>query len=436
MSWQNALILFIFVVVCGFIAYWGDLLGRRMGKRRLSLFGLRPRYTAIVTTTITGMLIAIMTIALLAALSSEFRYMIRRGADVVHDYKIARHKYMAALDELNAQKRITAAARSEAESAVLQRDRLADEIASITKDLKRLKADLHLKEAALVQAERNLASAKGDLTSAHREIVARRKDIERRKAEIASLEARRDRLIENTRRYLSSILDPRFKALRERRVIFGRGEELARKVIDCSQPTGQIKSDIMALLSEADQNARKAGSTEGKNKRAIEILPKSMTDAAGRERFLSESENIQAIAEQIAAGSGSVVALIFSVGNSIEAEQALVDIQLYHNQHVYSAGQEVASTVIDGSASRGEVFGQITSFLRSQVRPAAMEKGIIPASDEGGQPSVGQMSGDQILDLVEQLKAVGKTMRIKALAADETWSAGPLMLRMVVDDIP
>ena len=54
----TALVVLFLLAVCGLIAYIGDLLGRRMGKKRLSAFGLRPKHTAILFTIVTGVLIA------------------------------------------------------------------------------------------------------------------------------------------------------------------------------------------------------------------------------------------------------------------------------------------------------------------------------------------------------------------------------------------
>src|SRR3712207_8674593 len=48
----------LLLALCGFIAYIGDLLGRRLGKQRLSVFGMRPKHTAILLTIVTGALIA------------------------------------------------------------------------------------------------------------------------------------------------------------------------------------------------------------------------------------------------------------------------------------------------------------------------------------------------------------------------------------------
>ncbi|HEY0797614.1 MAG TPA: DUF3084 domain-containing protein [Candidatus Baltobacteraceae bacterium] len=56
-------------VLAGFIAYLGDRVGHQVGRRRLTLFGLRPKYTSTIVAVGTGMFIAfaVMVIALAAS---------------------------------------------------------------------------------------------------------------------------------------------------------------------------------------------------------------------------------------------------------------------------------------------------------------------------------------------------------------------------------
>lgn len=52
------------LVVSAWIAFLGDKIGTRIGKKRLSVFGMRPKKTAILMTMFTGMLITITTLLL------------------------------------------------------------------------------------------------------------------------------------------------------------------------------------------------------------------------------------------------------------------------------------------------------------------------------------------------------------------------------------
>ena len=61
------------VVTGGAIAVIGDRVGSRVGKKKLSLFGLRPRHTSVIVTIVTGVLITTLTFAVLAAASENVR---------------------------------------------------------------------------------------------------------------------------------------------------------------------------------------------------------------------------------------------------------------------------------------------------------------------------------------------------------------------------
>jgi len=130
------------------------------------------------------------------------------------------------------------------------------------------------------------------------------------------------------------------------------------------------------------------------------------------------------------------VLLVVSVGNAVEGEPTLVDFRPFYDRLIYSAGQEVATTTIDGGTSRGQIFGKLVVFLRNEVRSKAVGEGVIPTYDEEGQPSVGQMAGDQLFDIVDRVKALGKNARVTAIAAKEIWSADSLDLKFEVTPSP
>ncbi len=62
----------VFLVAAG-IAILADRLGSRIGKRKLSIFNLRPRHTSTILTAVTGGSIAIATLTLAAILSLDIR---------------------------------------------------------------------------------------------------------------------------------------------------------------------------------------------------------------------------------------------------------------------------------------------------------------------------------------------------------------------------
>src|SRR6202011_1659111 len=57
-------------IVAGVIAYIGDRVGHQVGRKRLTLFGLRPKYTSTIVAVATGMLIAL-SVTLVALVGSQ-----------------------------------------------------------------------------------------------------------------------------------------------------------------------------------------------------------------------------------------------------------------------------------------------------------------------------------------------------------------------------
>ena len=63
----------LIMLVAGFVAYVGDRVGHQVGRRRLTLFGLRPKYTSTIVAVATGMLIALAVTLIALLVSNEVR---------------------------------------------------------------------------------------------------------------------------------------------------------------------------------------------------------------------------------------------------------------------------------------------------------------------------------------------------------------------------
>lgn len=67
------LIFLLVALLAGGIAMLGNQLGRKIGRKKMTVFGLRPRHTSIFITSLTGSLIAVLTLALAMILSQDVR---------------------------------------------------------------------------------------------------------------------------------------------------------------------------------------------------------------------------------------------------------------------------------------------------------------------------------------------------------------------------
>jgi uncharacterized protein (DUF3084 family) len=63
----------LLILVSGLVAFIGNLVGRAIGRKRLTLLGVRPRYTAQIITVVTGMMITVVTLAVVLLASQDAR---------------------------------------------------------------------------------------------------------------------------------------------------------------------------------------------------------------------------------------------------------------------------------------------------------------------------------------------------------------------------
>lgn len=78
MQGSSVTLILVLCLMGGLIAYCADLLGRKLGKKRLTLGHMRPKHTAALITTGAGVLIPIATIGLMSLLFSDVREMLFR----------------------------------------------------------------------------------------------------------------------------------------------------------------------------------------------------------------------------------------------------------------------------------------------------------------------------------------------------------------------
>ena len=66
-------LMFLLAVMGGLIAFIADKLGSKIGKKKLSVFGLRPHDTSVLLTVLSGVLIALFSVGILAVSSESAR---------------------------------------------------------------------------------------------------------------------------------------------------------------------------------------------------------------------------------------------------------------------------------------------------------------------------------------------------------------------------
>jgi uncharacterized protein (DUF3084 family) len=140
------------VLMGGIIAYNGDLIGRKFGKRRVSMFGLRPKHTAILITSITGVLISAGTTTVLFLLVSPVREVILSGEQALRLNRVLK-KENSQLDN-----RITAL-KQQAENAKIQAQQTGTQLLTVEANYNSSLHRYRLMHGQLINAQADIKRA-------------------------------------------------------------------------------------------------------------------------------------------------------------------------------------------------------------------------------------------------------------------------------------
>ena len=380
-------LILVLAVVGGVIAFIGDRLGTRIGKKKLSIFGLRPRHTAVVVTIFTGICITTVTFAIMAAASENVRtalFGMDRLNAMIADTRAALERTAEELTQAqNAQEKASGElAKSEAEIA-----RLEGEQAGLRAESDRLSAG----NRALMMEKEGLISINGRLSGENENL----------QEDIRQLGIRANELREG-------ILN-----LREGNITYQAGEIIASGIIPAGLSHDEIERGLAGI---AQLGTRNISTRLGENHTDQDIwIYRPEYDAA-----------VQAIE----ASSTDMIVRIVAAGNLVRGDEIRASIELYPNSVIYHDGELIIARVYPPERLGRNAEHSVMAFLR-EVNTAASDKGILPDPIRG---TVGVIEGAEFYSLVQELSGRTGAAVISAYADGDTDAMGPLRLKFKIEN--
>lgn len=403
----------VLAVMGGAIAYIGDKLGTKVGKKKLSMFGLRPKHTSIIVTIVTGILIAASTLGILSLTSRDVRTALF-GMEALKN-NLARLSQEVAVknNELETSRAALQAKIAEFSTLDARVKESAKQLAEITDELSQVTDERDRTIAALSKVQADYTTAKGDLTKATKEISAlqtTKAELDKRVASLneakVSLQSDVDRLNE-----LAVNLKKGIEVVREGVVIFRAGEVLSTNVVQGGLSQEQTEQALSQIIY-------------GTNR--------SITDKLGVQSDLEvlwvSKNDYQQAASLISSTPGSIIVRITAAGNTIYGEPTISRIDLFPNKLVYDAGAVVYSEVFDAGKNNQHAEEAVLLFLQ-KVNTEAIKEGILPDPIQG---TVGAMSGSQLFETINKVKRFNGKVEIAAVTTDDIHTAGPLKITIRV----
>jgi len=382
------LLILAVLVLGGVLSTLGDRLGSRIGKARLTLFGLRPRRTAVLITVLTGSLISALTLGLMVSVSER----LRTG--------------LFQLDQLEGRLRSSRQA-LQASIAQLSRSQV---------DLNRSRNALGRSAEALRQADRDRRRAEAGRLAARDQLQQVQSRARQLRAELTPLQRRRQQL-EQERDRLGRDVQHRDEELRQLQERTRRGQAELRDlegkvlalrsgdvVLSSGQPLTMAKVSIprSSLARQAVEDVLRQA-----NGRAFEqVLPGQQVD---RQLLLIPRSEVRKI-ERAIAGGGTWVVSILSAGNVLRGEkQVLAFADVRPSQRVIESGQVLASVILDPSERSPDQVRARLNLLLAATRTAALREGVLaPTIQFAVEPfnDIGRQLSDQPRSRPVQIQTV------------------------------
>ena len=374
-------LIIIMAIVGGFIAYLADKMGSKIGKKRMSIFGLRPKHTSILLTVTSGTIIAVLTIGVMAVSSQSARTALF-GMD----------KLQRELKLLNAEKAGAAVALDAAKERVEEQNKKISELDA------KMQASMRENDAM----EAKLAEVNSMYSKAQEELTT----LTESKAQLTSEIEELEKTTEDLRKGIIN--------MREGQVYYRAGE-----VVYAGVMRGGLKHDAnLAQVNWLLQNANEA---------ALERLGMRQSEQPLQAIWLSRGAVDNAV-RALDKSKGNLFFRVRTVANIIVGELAVCEIEMFENQFIYPDGTLIYSAVYDLHADSDSHDNLLMGFL-TQVNHQAVQAGVLPDPLSG---KVGNMDAATMIETSNAIRRTSGAFTIKAYAKGDITTAGPVRLRLEV----
>lgn len=382
-------LIFVLILMGGAIAYIGDKLGTKVGKKKLSIFGLRPKHTSIIVTIITGILITSSTLGVLALTSKNVRVA------------------LFGMEKLNQQIRAT---ENSLQTITLDLAKANAEREEVIAALDKAKEDYKIASEKSEEQIKGLENKKNILENKNNILEQARQELDNRVANLSEQQKVLENDIERLN-VLTKRLNQGIQFVREGDIIYRAGEVIVTSTVNPKEDKSKNTEALTEILNTANQTILARFDI----KEDIDVL------------WVSKETFEQTIG-QINQSNQDMVVRVVAAGNIVYGEPVRVNLELYPNKQVYKENQVVYKEVMTLNVKEKDAEKIVLDFLK-KVNAAAVSKGMIPDPLQG---TIGVMSGSQFYDIVNALETTDGKVELIAVAGTDTNAAGPLRLNVRV----
>lgn len=386
-------ILIIIAIMGGLIAYMGDKLGTKVGKRRMSLFGLRPKHTSIIVTIVTGLLVAAATVGVLTFTSQSVRTALFGMDQLRADMNRLNAEVSAKNEELAKGQALLEANKKELSERLTEIETIRKEVETSRVELEEARAARDATEADLI----NLQASYNEVSKKLADLEATRAKMEHHIAELQSTQER---------------LQNGIIHLREGTILFQVDQLLAQAIVRNGLTTSDATDAVNNIINDTNQLVLRRLGLENQGEPVVYV----------------DRQNTEIAIQKIVDAKTPMVLQVTAAGNIIAGEPAIATIHVYPQQFIYKSGDLIYSAVIDGGFN---AQGAMIQFLK-QVNEHGRARGVIPDSLTG---DIGTIPGDELFSAIRRVSTMQGKVHVEAIADGDTYASGPVHIKLRITEV-
>lgn len=392
----------VLAVMGGVIAYIGDKLGSKVGKKKLTVFGLRPKHTSILVTIITGILIAATTLGVMTVTSRDVRTALFGMKALKAELSNLSRDVQTKNGELESMRSELQLKTTEYNSVTAKIEETTNKLAAVSADLKNAIAQRDRTALALNKLQDNYSGVQRKLTGAQTEIDR----LQKLKSDLESDVTRLNELTANLRKGI--------QIMREGVVVYRAGEVLTTSLIQGGKSVEETQKELAKALYSSNQVILNKLNVRDKKLEAL---------------WISKTDFSQAVA-LISSVPQEVVVRITATSNTVYGEPVIGQINLFPNRLVYNDETVVYIERVD-IRNRHQAEETVLTFLQ-KVNQTAIKAGILPDPLQG---TVGSIGGSQLFDIINKVKRSSGRIEIRAVTTQPIYTVGPLKIDIQVTSL-
>ena len=374
-SMYSFTILLVIAVLGGVIAYVGDKLGTKIGKKRISVLDMRPKHSSILITVLTGMFIAALTIGVMAYVSEDARialFGIENIKNQLHD--------------------------------------LTDSVSSKNKEIEFTQKILIEKNRLLADVDKNISMLTGEKQKAEQALVVAQKEAMEARALKQQLQSEVEEL-----NIQASKLREGIKTVRQGQIIFQAGEVVGGGVLKTGIDEEKNQQELNRFLEEVNVKLMQHLQIKDKNMRILQV-----GDLVVKELLTHMKQ-----------AEGSIYVRLLAAGNLVYGDPVFIIPQVLPNKLLYPRASIIHERVVD---MRGQDEQKILVDVLKAVNAAAIAQGAIPDPMTG---TVGDMPISDMLNITNDFKRNSNMMvKITVIAKKDIYIADNLAIDIVIEKVP